>query len=336
LSNMSKTVNLEGIPVGKVGHGLMFATWKPTPEPDEQVFETIIAAIDKAGPDAKAFLNSAEFYGINPPTANLELLNRFFTKYPELADRTFLSVKGGIRVGEPVPDSSEANLRRSVDKINEVLGGKKRLDLFESARVDPNITIEEAITTLAKLKAEGRFDHIGLSECSAETLRRAHKVHPIAAAEIEISPWSYEEETKKVIATAAELGIAVVGYSPLGRGFLTGKVNLDTLEAGDWRRHMDRHKPENLTQNEKMVQAITNLAQKKGVTNAQLAIAWVGALGPHVIPLPGSSHVVRTKENLDSANVEFSAEELEEINKVFASIEVKGARYVEGASHLWG
>lgn len=336
-----KTANLGGsaanVIVGKVAHGLMMATWKPTPVPDEQVFEAMKAAIEEAGPNAKMFFNSGEFYGTNPRTANLSLVNRFFTKYPEYADRAFLSVKGAVSLEKPGPDSSEASLRRSVDTINEHLGSAKRMDLFECARVDPNIPIEDTIVILAQLIKEGKFDHIGMSECSAATLRRAHKVHPIAAVEIEVSLWSYEEETKKVIAAAEELGIAVIAYSPLGHGILTGKVGLDNLEKDDHRRHFDRFQEENLKHNQKILDAITAIAQRKGISNAQLSIAWVSSRGPHVIPLPGSSNVVRTKENLEAANVELSAEDLEEIDQLLTSSEVKGGRYSERMNaYLWG
>jgi len=335
-----KTINLGGsasnVTVGKVGHGLMMATWKPVPTPDEQVFEAIKAAINEVGPDAKIFLNSGEFYGINPGTANLSLVNRFFTKYPEYADRAFLSVKGGVGTTGHSPDSSEGNLRRSVDNINAHLGGAKKMDLFECARVDPNIPIEEIVVTLAKLVKEGKFDHIGLSECSAETLRRAHKVHSIAAVEIEISLWSYEEETKKVIATAEELGIAVVGYSPLGRGLLTGKMKPDDLDKGDWRLRLDRFKEENLKHNQQILDVTSGIAERKGISNAQLSIAWVSSLGPHVMPLPGSSNVVRTKENLNAASIELSPEELAEIHQALESIGVKGGRYFQGITNLWG
>ncbi|KDQ18023.1 hypothetical protein BOTBODRAFT_546723 [Botryobasidium botryosum FD-172 SS1] len=336
-----KTANLGGtasnVLVGKIGHGLMMATWKPIPVPDEQIFEAMKTAVETAGPDAKMIFNSAEFYGINPPTANLSLINRFFTKYPEYADRVFLSVKGGINFQKRGPDSSEANLRLSVDNINKHLGSAKRMDLFECARVDPDIPIEETIAVLAQLIKEGKFDHIGLSECSAATLRRAHKVHPIAAVEIEVSLWSYEEETKKVIAAAEELGVAVIAYSPLGNGILTGKVGLDSLDKDDHRRHFDRFQEENLKHNQKILDALTNFAQRKGVTTAQLALAWVSSRGPHVIPLPGFSNVVRANENLQAADVEFTAEELGELDELLRSAEVKGGRYSSKMNaYLWG
>jgi len=282
-------------------------------------------------------LNSGEFYGINPRTANLALVNRFFIKYPEYADRAFLSVKGGTREDSLEADASEANLRRSVDTINQHLGGAKRMDLFECARVDPKIPIEEVITTLAKLVKEGKFDHIGMSECSAATLRRAHKVHPIAAVEIEVSPWVYEEEAKKVIATAEELGVAVIAYSPLGHGLLTGKITLDTMDKNDWRRYLDRFHEDNIKHNLEIVEAIAVIARRKGISSAQLSIAWVSSRGAHVIPIPGSSNVNRTKENLNAAGIELSSQDLEELDSLLASVEVKGTRVSDQMNaSLWG
>ncbi|KZT44066.1 Aldo/keto reductase [Sistotremastrum suecicum HHB10207 ss-3] len=327
------------VTVAKVAHGLMQMTWTPSPVSDEQAFEAIKAGIDAAPAGSKVVLNSGEFYGTNPRTSNLELVSRFFEKYPEYADRAFLSVKGGTTATALEPDSSEANLRRSVDTTLEKLRGKKRLDLFQCARVDHRVSIEETIGTLATLVKEGKFDHIGMSECSADTLRRGHAVHPISIVEIEVSPWSYEEETKKVIATAEELGIAVAAYSPLGRGFLTGSIKKpEDLKENDLRRRLDRFKDENLRHNLALVEALTTIAEKKKVTPAQLSIAWVSALGKHVLPLPGSSKASRTLENLSAGDIQLSSAEFAEIQKVIDGHEVKGHRYFgEGINaHLWG
>ncbi|KAI0636842.1 aldo/keto reductase [Trametes polyzona] len=332
-----------GITVGKVAHGLMMMTWRDpsTPLPDEDAFEAIKAGVDAMPPGVKMLLNSGEFYGPNCSTANLELLARFFEKYPEYADRTFLSVKGGLKEGSLVPDSSPENLRRSVDKINATLRGTKRLDLFESARVAQNVPLEDAIKTLVQLKEEGKFDHIGMSECSAASLRRANAVHPIATVEIEVSLWSYEEETKKVIATAQELGIAVVAYSPLGRGFLTGTIKSPKdLPAGDMRHHFSRFQEENFKHNMAIVDSVKAIAEKKNITPAQLSIAWVASRGAHVIPLPGSSNKKRTLENVAAGDVKLTEADLAELDEILAKHTVKGGRYRDDvdpkALHLWG
>ncbi|KZT07914.1 aldo/keto reductase [Laetiporus sulphureus 93-53] len=327
--------------VGKVAHGLMMMTWRDPQHslPDEEAFEAIKAGVDALPSGTKMLINSGEFYGPNLSTANLELIARFFDKYPEYADKTFLSVKGGAVVGELNIDSSPENLRRSVDKINSVLRGTKKLDLFESARVDPKIPIEEAVKTLAELVKEGKFSHIGLSECKAETLRRAHAVHPISIVEIEVSLWSYEEETKKVIAAAKELGIAVAAYSPLGRGFLTGSIKkTDDLTDGDFRRQMTRFREEHIEQNLAFVEALKAIAAKKNITPAQIAIAWVSSLGEHVIPLPGSSNKKRTLENLAAADIVLTEADKAEIAKVMSEHHIKGDRYFgnDAAAMLWG
>jgi pyridoxine 4-dehydrogenase len=317
---------------------------------------------------------AGEFYG--PDCSNIKLISRFFKKYPEYADRAFLSVKGGAKLDKLEPDSSPENLRRSVTAINEALDGAKRLDLFEAARVDPAVSIEDTIKTLKGLIEEGLFDYIGVSEVKAETLVRANKVHPIAAVEIEVSLWSYEEETKKgttlalhllsgaysrtlsVIQTAKELGVAVLGYSPIGRGILTGQIKKwDDIPEGDFRRMLTRYSPEvrceppnhsddsrycvlqNFDHNLELVRSLSAFAKQKGVTPAQLAISWVAQLGPHVIPLPGSSKKERTLENLGSADIKLSSEEIKEIDSILGSFTVKGGRYndaMEAHFNLWG
>ncbi|KAF8190412.1 NADP-dependent oxidoreductase domain-containing protein [Mycena galopus ATCC 62051] len=206
--------------VGCISHGLMMMG--STPEStDEVCFASIKAGVDAQPAGAKMYLNSGEFYSKTWGPENLDLLNRFFTKYPEYADKTFLSVKGAM--AGMAPDCSMENLRKSVLNIQSHLGPHKKLDLYQPARIDPKIPIEDIMKNLVVLLKEGHFSHIGLSECSAETLRRANAVHPVTAAEIEVSLWAYEPETKKVIETARELGISVQAYSPIGKGFLAGK-----------------------------------------------------------------------------------------------------------------
>ncbi|KAI0637674.1 aldo/keto reductase [Trametes polyzona] len=323
--------------VAKVIHGLMSMSWVPNPAPDEQAFEAIKAGVDALPPGVKMVLNSAQFYGNGWTTHNLEMLSRFFEKYPEYAERTFLMVKGGYNPDKPGIDNSAASLRRSVDICLAALRGKKKIDIFQPARVDKAVTIEDTVKTLVELKNEGKFDHIGLSECAAATVRRAHAVHPIAIVEIEISPTSYEEETKKVIATCAELDIAIAGYSPLGHGLLTGNVTKkEDLDPNDSRSHFSRFQEENLRHNLVIADAIKKLAQKKGCTPAQLCIGWVGSLGEKVLPLPGSARKERNLENLAGGDVILTEEEKKEIAHILETHPVKGGRYGEDESLLWG
>jgi len=329
------------IVIGKVAHGLMMMTWKPTPAPDEQAFAAIKAGIDSLPPGAKMYFNSGEYYGAGLTTANLELISRFFEKYPEYADRSFLSVKGSSVPGKLDIDGSRENLRRSVDAILKALRGKKKLDLFEPARRDSRYEMEHYAEVLNEMIKEGKFDYIGLSEVSAETIRRAHKVMPVAAVEIEVSLQAYEQETKDVIATCKELGIAITAYSPLGRGLLTGQIkNLNDFEEGDFRRRFSRFQDDNIGHNLQLVDGLTVIANRKGITPAQVCIAWVRSLGDHVIPLAGSSNVKRTLENQAGGDVELSTEDLAEIAQLLEKYPRKGARYFDNASeqqlHLWG
>ncbi|KAG8721519.1 hypothetical protein FRC08_012395 [Ceratobasidium sp. 394] len=335
-----QTATVAGVPVVKIGHGLMRMTWTPTPPPEEQCFAAIKAGIDNAPPGVKVFLNSGEFYGTPPnTTANLELLNRFFTKYPDYADRTFLSVKGAFAMDAQGyhPDSSEAGLERSINNITEKLGPNKKLDQFECARVDPQVPIEEVIATLNKYVESGKIGAIGMSECSAATLARAGKVGKIAVVEIEISPWSFEEETQKVIDKAAEMGTVVAAYSPLGCGFLTGKLKVEELEKGDLRNYIPRFSEQDAVQkNMNIVKALTEIADKKGVTSAQLCLAWVSALGPHVVPIPGSARAERTLENMAAASIVLSQEELDEIKRALEANPVHGLRtHPSVAKYSW-
>ncbi|KAH9935963.1 aldo/keto reductase [Epithele typhae] len=329
--------------IGKIGHGLMMMTWRAEDRPlaDEDAFEAIKAGVDAMPAGVKMLLNSGHFYGPNLGPANLQLLARFYAKYPEYADRTFISVKGGLKPGHMVPDSSAENLRAGVLDINVQLGGTKKMDLFECARVPPDVPLEDALATLIALKNEGHFQHIGMSECSAATLRKAHAITPISIVEIEVSLWSYEEETKKVIATAKELGIVVAAYSPLGRGFLTGTITSPAdLSEKDMRRMLTRFQEAELAHNTALVDAAKALAARKGVTPAQLALAWVSSLGDHVVPIPGSSVKTRNLENLAAADITLTAAELTEIGQILASTPVQGGRYVDHLPaqvlNLWG
>ncbi|KAH8830878.1 aldo/keto reductase [Flagelloscypha sp. PMI_526] len=329
------------IKVGAVAHGIMLMTWVPKAIPDEQAFEAFKAGIDALPSDTKMLINSGEFYGPTLGTDSLELLSRFFEKYPSYADRVFLSVKGGLKAGVMIPDGSPENLKRSIDACKAALRGTKRIDLFECARVAQNASLESVLETLKGFVAQGDFDYIGMSECSAETLRKAVSIAPILSVEIEVSLWSYEEETKKVIATAKELGLSVHAYSPIGCGMLTGQIKkASDIPEGDIRHSISRFSPENFDENLKLVAALETFAEKRGVTAAQLAIAWVRSLGEHIIPLAGSSKKERTLENLKAAEIVLSAEELASIDEILQKFAVKGGRAIDGVDpkvlHLWG
>ncbi|KAJ7754521.1 aldo/keto reductase [Mycena metata] len=328
------------IVVGRIAHGLMMMGRTPDTTNDETYFNSIKAGVDSLPPGAKMFLNSAEFYSDTGGTENLQMLARFYAKYPEYADKTFVSVKGAF-TPPAKPDCSMENMRKSVFNIQHALGPHKKFDLFQPARIDRTMSIEAIMANLVVLLKEGHFAHIGLSECRADTLRRAHLVYPVTVAEIEVSLWAYEAEQKSVISTAGELGVSVLAYSPLGKGFFTGRFSsIADLPSYDFRHYYTRLKDGNLQHNLSLVSALPVLAAEKDVTPAQLAIAWVAALGAHIIPLPGSSVAARTLENCAAGDIALSAKEIGALTEIAdaAAGGVKGDRMAGGpeVDDLWG
>ncbi|PRP86201.1 hypothetical protein PROFUN_05717 [Planoprotostelium fungivorum] len=306
--------------VGKVGLGLMGLTWRANDTPDEQAFETIKSAVDAGC----TLLNGGTFYNRpDQPLSNLKLIRRFYEKYPEYVDKTILSVKGCLTPSF-APTGTRDGVRKSAIEAAEVLKGVKKIDIFESARVDTNVPIEETIGYLAELVKEGVFNYIGLSEVNGQTVRRAHKVHPITAVEVEYSLFSREPESNGVLSACEELDIALVAYSPVSRGLLTGAItSLSDIPENDMRRNFDRFKEETLEDNLKLVEVVKRQAEKKGITPAQLAIAWVTAQSKHVVAIPGSTSKSRATENAKAAQVEFSEEELKELRTMVESFKVK-------------
>jgi pyridoxine 4-dehydrogenase len=275
------------------------------------------------------FWNGGELYG-TPEHNSLHLLNRYFTEYPEDAEKVVISIKGCAGPNF-VPDGSEEGVRRSVDNCVKLLGGKKTLDLFQCARVDPKTPIETTIAALAACVKEGKIKGISLSEVRAETIRRAHKVHPICGVEVEFSLWATDILTNGVAATCAELGIPIVAYSPLGRGFLTGDIkSVDDLPEGDRRRMMPRFQPDVFPKNLELVTELEKLAKKKGCKPGQLGLAWVKSFNgkpgmPTIIPIPGATTEERVVEN--SKDVSLTKEDLDEIDDILSKTVVIGERY---------
>jgi pyridoxine 4-dehydrogenase len=275
------------------------------------------------------FWNGGEFYG-TPQLNSLHYLRGYFEAYPEDKDKVVISIKGGLRDHLQV-DGTEKNVRRSVDECLRVLDGTKFLDIFECARVDPKTPIETTIAVLAEYVKEGKIGGIGLSEVRAETIRRAHKVHPIAAVEVEFSLWATEILDNGVTTTCAELGIPIVAYSPLGRGFLTGQIKSpEDLSEGDFRRNLPRFSPENFPGNLELVHELKKLSEKNGLTLAQIALAWVKAQSgknglPIIIPIPGTVSEERVVENMQ--DVVIAPEDLAEIDSILSRAVIIGGRY---------
>jgi aryl-alcohol dehydrogenase-like predicted oxidoreductase len=272
------------------------------------------------------FIDTSNIYGQD--SSNEKLLSKLLAKR---RDEVFLCTKFGIVISEKgigvncKPEYIRECLEKSLKNL-----GVDTIDLYYSHRIDPNTPIEETMSELAKMVKEGKIRHIGLSECSAETLRRAVKVHPVSAIQIEVSPWALEFETNGVLEVCREHNIAIVAYSPLGRGFLTGRyTSPDDFEEGDFRKICPRFQGENFKKNYELVEKINELAKKKGVTPGQLTLAWVLSLGEEFIPIPGTKSIKYLHENLAAASVELSDEEKKAIREIINSIDIQGTRYPE-------
>jgi aryl-alcohol dehydrogenase-like predicted oxidoreductase len=282
---------------------------------DEQEAQRTIHRALELGCD---FLDTSDMYG---PHTNERLVGRAIKGRRE---EVFLATKFGIKVERGGPDGSGGwDLIRTIDGRPEYVReacegslqrlGVEQIDLYYQHRVDPNTPIEETVGAMAELVAAGKVRCLGLSEASAQTIRRAHAVHPITAVQTEFSLWTRDVETE-ILPTLEELGIALVAYSPLGRGFLSGRFSSpDELDEGDFRRYGPRFTGENLAENRKLVARVRELAAEKQVTPGQLALAWVLHRGEHVVPIPGTKRVSYLEENLAAAEIHLSDEEVRRI-----------------------
>lgn len=282
------------------------------------------------------------FYG-TPESNSLHLLKYYFTKYPEDADKVVLSIKGAYDRTTNTPQGSPEGIRASVEEALRTLEGTKKIDVFEMARVDPSVPIETSVAALAGLVSEGKIGGIGLSEVSAATIRRAAKVAEIAAVEIELSLFTTDVLGSGVADACHEreyriqclngrswtddsvtVDIALVAYSPVSRGWLTGEFRKPgDIPETDPRRHLPRFQPGAFEQNFKLVEAVEKIAERKGATVAQVAIAWVRRQG--AIPIPGSRKVERVVENC--RDVDLNADDLAEMQKLLESLPITGGRY---------
>ena len=302
-------------------------TWRPNAIPQTDAIKTMRKALSHGA----NYWNGGEFYG--PPEANsLQLLAAYFSQHPEDADKVVINIKGATNPNL-TPDGSEKGVRNSIDNCIRLLDGKKKLDIFECARVDPKVPIETTMKTLAACVKEGKITGISLSEVKAETIRRAHKIHPICGVEIELSLFQTEVLTNGVASTCAELGIPLIAYSPLGKGILTGQIKSpDDFPEGDFRKYVPRFSKENFPKNLELVKEVEKMAEAKGCKPSQLALAWVLQLSeqegmPTIIPIPGASSVARVEENMGIVRLEKA--EMERIAEILKSFEVVGDRYPE-------
>jgi len=310
-----------GPQISALGLGCMGMSYAYGPADEGESFRVLRRYLELGG----NFLDTAEIYG---PYKNEELVGRFLREVPR--GKVVVATKFGFRLSNGKiagVDGSPENARRVCDASLKRLG-IETIDLFYQHRVDPDVPIEETVGAMAELVKAGKVGAIGLSEAGAETLRRAAKVHPIAALQSEYSLWHREVETNGVLAACRELGVTFVPYSPLGRGFLTGKIQkVEDLDESDWRRTNPRFSEKALQANVKLAEAVKELAASKGCTPAQLALAWVLAQGEDVVPIPGTKRVRYLEDNMGAVAVRLGEPDLKEIEERLAEIHIVGERY---------
>jgi aryl-alcohol dehydrogenase-like predicted oxidoreductase len=312
----------QGLEVSAEGLGCMGMTWAYGAGDEEAGAATIERALDLG----VTFLDTAEVYG---PYDNEELVGRAIAGRREEVE---LSTKFGFAIDPERPysrgtDGTPENARRACEASLRRLG-VDHIDLYFQHRVDPDVPIEETVGAMGELVAAGKVRYIGLSEAAAETIRRAHAVHPLSAVQSEYSLWTRELEDE-VLPTLRELGIGLVAYSPLGRGFLTGKIrSLDDLPEDDWRRNNPRFKEDALAENLALADRVAEIAAGIGATPAQVALAWT-LLKEDVVPIPGTKRVERLEENAAAVELELSADQVAALDAAVSPDAVRGARYDE-------
>lgn len=319
--------NLE---VSAIGLGCMGMSFGYGPAPDKQEMIAVIRAAVESG---VTFFDTAEVYG---PFTNEALVGAALAPFRE---QVVIATKFGFK---PAAEGRWSELDSRPEHIKEVAEASlKRLktdviDLFYQHRVDPNVPIEDVAGAVKDLIQAGKVKHFGLSEAGVQTIRRAHAVQPVTALQSEYSLWWREPEAE-VLPTLEELGIGFVPFSPLGKGFLTGKIDENTtFDSTDFRNIVPRFTPEARKANQAVVDLIGKVAERKKATPAQIALAWVLAQKPWIVPIPGTTKLHRLKENIGAVEVELTPDDLREIDNATAQITVQGARYPERLQRLVG
>jgi aryl-alcohol dehydrogenase-like predicted oxidoreductase len=327
-----RTLGSSNLEVSAIGLGCMGMNFSFPPFPDKQ---EMIALLRSAVDRGVTFFDTAEAYG---PFTNEELVGEGLAPVRE---RVVIATKFGFRI-DPTAQRGLGGLDSRPDHIKQVAEASlKRLktdviDLFYQHRVDPEVPIEDVAGAVQDLIHQGKVRHFGLSEAGAQTIRRAHAVQPVTAVQSEYSLWWRQPETE-VLPTLEELGIGFVPFSPLGRGFLTGKIDANTtFDSADFRSGLPRFTPEARKANQAVVDLLTAIGKRKQATPAQIALAWLLAQKPWIVPIPGTRKLARLEENLGAAAIELTAEDLRGIEDAAAKITVQGGRYPEHLERMTG
>ena len=319
--------NLE---VSAIGLGCMGMSFGYGPAKDKQEMISLIRAAFEQG---VTFFDTAEMYG---PFTNEELAGEALAPFRE---KVVIATKFGFKIG---PKGEQIGLDSRPEHIKEVADASlKRLrtdviDLFYQHRVDPNVAIEDVAQAIKGLIQEGKVKHFGLSEPGVQTIRRAHAVQPVTAVQNEYSLW-WRKPEEEVLPTLEELGIGFVPFSPLGRGFLTGRMNENTtFDSSDLRSTLPRFTPEARKANQALIDLLGKIAERKKATPAQIALAWLLAQKPWIVPIPGTTKLKRLEENIGAVEIELTPDDLREIETASSEIKVEGARYPEKLEAMTG
>jgi aryl-alcohol dehydrogenase-like predicted oxidoreductase len=322
--------NLE---VSTIGLGCMGMSFSYGPPKDKKEMTALLgAAVDRG----ITFFDTAEVYG---PFTNEELVGEALAPFRK---QVVIATKFGFDLGGPDNRPGAAGLNSRPEHIQQAVEGSlkrlkvEKIDLLYQHRVDTNVPIEDVAGAVKELIQQGKVKHFGLSEAGVQTIRRAHKVQPLTALQSEYSLWTRTPE-KEVIPTLEELGIGFVPYSPLGKGFLTGTMNENTkLDSTDFRSTLPRFTPEAMKANQALIDLLGNIAKRKKATPAQIALAWLLAQKPWIVPIPGTTKLHRLDENIGAVTVELTPDDLREIETAASKIKVEGARYPEKLEAMTG
>ena len=326
-----RTLGSNGLDVSAIGLGCMSMTGGYSDKPDRQEMISLIgAAVDRG----VTFFDTAEIYG---PYANEELVGEALAPYRSLV---VIATKFGWDI-DPVERKPRGRVTSRLDVIRHVVDGSLQrlrvdaIDLYYQHRVDPEVPIEDVAGEVKELIEAGKVKHFGMSEAAAGTIRRAHAVQPVTAVQSEYSLW-WRRPEEEVLAACEELGIGFVPYSPLGKGFLTGTINASTgFDGGnDIRSTIPRFEPDALQHNQAVVDLLASIARRKGAAPGQVALAWLLAQKPWIVPIPGTRKLHRLEENIGAADVDLSTDELSEIEEAASKIQVRGGRYSEASERM--